>query len=367
MPEINLTEEQQAAADAAIEAMQNGQDEFSIGGLAGTGKTTTAEYIVRKLNSKVLAPTGKAVDALKSKGVRGAMTIHSFVYRFVGTMRGDDGRSVPVFQDRDSPSERSWCIVVDEASMVSTDMANDIRQFEIPTVWIGDHGQLPPVGGDPCIMENADVRLETIHRQAAESPVIRLAHAVRSGVDLHRFKSNDDRVVFQKQSVGLSAIVRECMNQNIEQVMCGFNSTRKILNESFRSALGYKGVLCPGEKIICLLNNRKLEVFNGMVFDVLSVLDNYPRTLDATIRSQDGREFNVTLYKPIFGRGMMYDDPAPDGALSFDYAYCITVHKSQGSEWKSVALIDQQCKHWSSERWRYTGITRAKERLLVYR
>ena len=363
---VKLTEEQQAAADAAIDAIQGGQDEFAIGGLAGTGKTTTAEYIVKMLRSKVLAPTGKAVDALKTKGVRNAMTIHSFVYRFMGTTRGDDGRSVPIFEDRDSPLEESKSLVIDEASMVSADMARDIRQFEIPTIWIGDHGQLAPVGADPRIMENADVRLETIHRQAAENPIVRLAHAVRSGADFHRLVCDDDRVLFRSR-YGLDAIVRECMDRNVDQLLCGFNNMRKNLNEKFRSTLGHKGSLCAGEKIICLLNSRSLGIFNGMVFYVLTVKDDGKPNIPATVQSQDGRVIDVVLYRPVLGRGVMFDDPAPDGVLSFDYAYCITVHKSQGSEWKSVALIDQQCNYWSAERWRYTGITRAKEQLIVYR
>jgi ATP-dependent exoDNAse (exonuclease V) alpha subunit len=52
----------------------------------------------------------------------------------------------------------------------------------------------------------------------------------------------------------------------------------------------------------------------------------------------------------------------------FDYGYCISVHKSQGSEWNKVILFEQRTKHWDDDyykRWLYTGITRAKEKLMV--
>ena len=52
----------------------------------------------------------------------------------------------------------------------------------------------------------------------------------------------------------------------------------------------------------------------------------------------------------------------------FDYGYCISVHKSQGSEWNKVILFEQRTNRWNDDyykRWLYTGITRAREKLMV--
>jgi hypothetical protein len=52
-----------------------------------------------------------------------------------------------------------------------------------------------------------------------------------------------------------------------------------------------------------------------------------------------------------------------DGPNPFDYAYCITAHKSQGDEWDDVLVIEQVCKNWSHKRWAYTAASRAKKKL----
>ena len=70
-------------------------------------------------------------------------------------------------------------IIVDEASMVDDMMIRDLRSFGVPILAVGDHGQLPPVGGVGSLMKNPNLRLEQIHRQAEGNPIIALSKMMR--------------------------------------------------------------------------------------------------------------------------------------------------------------------------------------------
>lgn len=121
--------------------------ELAIGGLAGTGKTTIVGALQRQrwladVSITYLAPTGKAAQALRRKGLP-AQTIHSFMYKFAG-WRFNDFKGVhdPSFKWRE-PDHDGGLIVVDEASMVSGRIADELRDSGARILWVGDHGQLP--------------------------------------------------------------------------------------------------------------------------------------------------------------------------------------------------------------------------------
>jgi exodeoxyribonuclease-5 len=77
---------------------------------------------------------------------------------------------------------------------------------------------------------------------------------------------------------------------------------------------------------------------------------------------------SLKLYNQQFGRAKAPQfREVPKGAVAADYGYCITAHKSQGSEWDNVLVIDEQCPNiWDPVRWRYTAITRAAKKLKYY-
>jgi exodeoxyribonuclease-5 len=119
-----------------------------------------------------------------------------------------------------------------------------------------------------------------------------------------------------------------------------------------------------GEQVICLKNNREAGIFNGMIGEVMGI------TLgsafhDLVINFSEDEPYSGLGLTAQFGNKQRLDHPFAD---CFDWAYCITVHKSQGSEWPSVMLIEERMGMMDDEQWRrwlYTGITRAKERLLI--
>jgi exodeoxyribonuclease-5 len=248
-------------------------------------------------------------------------------------------------------------IIVDEASMIDYAMHQDILSFGIPTLFVGDHGQLEPIGTNPNLMKNPDVRLVTIHRQALENPILRLATAFREGRPVPYWSDKHGR---------LDVVRKRDFNDLLTpdtQVICGFNHTRHRVNATIRRMLGFHGVaVCPGDRLICLRNNRRLNLFNGQQVTVEEVGPAGRRTCIVTVRTDDGRVFAAECLTEQFGRELVTDFRSKD-ILLMDYGYCLTVHKAQGAEWDQVIVLEEIVRSSDPSRWRYTAATRAKKRL----
>lgn len=353
MQTVTLTDEQQSAADRAIRSVKNGNPLFRIGGYAGTGKTTIANYIVKNLagHTDVCAFTGKAASVLRRKGLQG-QTIHRTIYDFCPERKRFFRR--PFLNGRQ--------VLVDEGSMVATDLWRDLQSYSRPIIVIGDPGQLEPVGDDPRLMVNPDVVLEKIHRQAAESPIIEFAHKVRHGAP------------FRKGTKGCVSILdKGDVTRDLNwagQWLCGFNKTRIGLNRKIRDTRGHDGLLCEGERIICLKNDRELAVFNGQMFTVTKVRQRSADKvlIDMVDDDNNPREHVWTWAGHFHSETKFTGDELQRlrGYMIADYGYCTTVHKFQGSEESKVSVIDEQCSLWCPKRHRYTAITRASEFLRYY-
>ncbi len=372
---ISLTEEQEKAADEIMQWVSSGGQWYALGGYAGTGKTTLVKFLIERLgkDTKVLAPTGKAADVLRKKGSN-ADTVHSFIYNFQGlTLNEQTGKDVPIFEQKHDIEMDSGVVIVDEGSMVNQTMFDDmLRHDGVQFLFVGDHGQLPPVGGDPGLMRNPGSRLETIHRQAAGNPILKLAHAVRVGDHPAKYAAlNGDqlRIVSNASTV---RIVSYAMENNVDQVIAAFNQTRHSINRCFREALGFADrLLYPGDKLVCLKNNRNNGVFNGQLFtvqsvgDVVEFNDGDIKGTEVEIVNDLGHKRKLTVANDGFYDKVVGGTRLPSNLDQFDYGYVLTCHKSQGSEWGNVMVIDETCRNWEMSRWRYTAYTRAKERLTV--
>jgi exodeoxyribonuclease-5 len=245
-------------------------------------------------------------------------------------------------------------IVIDEASMVNEEIYSDLKYFNIPLIFIGDHGQLPPVGGkDFNLMGNPDYRLEEIHRNAGD--IAHFANHIRQGLNPHDFpKSKQIEFVYQLSD---DVLIKA------DQVICAYNATRVKLNKQIRAKLGYKDFLVNGDKVMCLRNNRKVGIFNGMQGKV----SNYHIEKGRVYIDFEANGFFPKLEidpiafhseKPTFDRD-------PDSPHPFEYAYAITAHKSQGDQFDSVCVLEQKCNNWDHNRWFYTAVSRAKSKLII--
>jgi exodeoxyribonuclease-5 len=371
-----LTDQQKEAVEKAVSFVCEFDEDFddaffSISGYAGTGKTTVLKEIIKELEKKKLyalpcAFTGKAALRMRQKGVSDANTIHSSIYNY--------SKYTNTYHLRNAVEGDYF--LIDEASMISKDLWEDILTFCLPIVLVGDGGQLEPVGDDPKLMRKADIVLDKIHRQAEKSEIIQFATSVR----LKNPKSFA-RNRYVKDVILMRGSFSHDKMHKADIIICGYNDTRIETNNEMRSFYGYDGLLVPGEKIICLMNNQSKGFFNGQILTVSEILEDKEETLEVKVKDDLDNETTVLLWKAQFnnkkllarGKKKVTQNgkerwvpliPKPDRYLFCDYGYCITCHKSQGSEWDKVLVIDEQCpKLWESARWRYTAITRAAKEL----
>ena len=351
---MNLTEEQQNAVDTAIEHL-TAKDKplFKIGGYAGTGKTTIAKWIVNKVpGAMVCAFTGKAASRLREKGLDGAATIHSTIYDYDPATESFDLKHAV---------GGSW-FLIDEGSMIATDIWHDIQSFGKPIVLLGDPGQLEPIGKDPDLMGEPDVILEQIHRQAEGSGILRFAEDVRLGL----YNNREQEKNWYYDDVTIRYGVKPTKDDILwaDVVICGYNRTRHRINKWYRGIQEWDGWLNEGERIICLRNNRELCVFNGQMFEI--VVPPSPGS-NKVVVADNGSSRELKLTNAAFGKKLPENLRDLQHRVIADYGYAITCHKSQGSEWDKVVIIDQQCSRaWDAKRWRYTAITRAAKELRYF-
>ncbi len=348
---------------------------FRLFGYAGTGKTTLARHLAEGVDGDVLfaAFTGKAAQVLRSRGAAKASTIHSLIYRPKGEETIEDEETgkkevLPMFSlNRQSPLSKASLIVIDECSMVDEELGRDLLSFGTQVLVLGDPGQLPPVSGGGFFTEHEpDILLEEIHRQALDNPIVELARQVRMGSSINYGDYGDTTRVIGKSDVSAELVL------DADQVLVGTNRTRRRYNERLRQLKGFEGPLpAAGDKLVCLRNDPQKGLLNGSLWQVTSAARAVKPTINVLIRAEDeGIErysAKVKLLKAAF------EEPEKEVPWQikrrhddFDYGYALTVHKAQGSQWDSVVLFDESYAFREHrDRWLYTAITRAAERLTI--
>jgi len=323
--------------------------QMTMGGYAGTGKTTVLGFLHKMFpNFGVCAYTGKAANQLRKKQVP-ATTIHSRIYK----PYFDLASKTVVFELTIDPGCEGF--FVDEASMVPEDIHSDLKSFGFPIVYVGDHGQLEPVDSVFNLMQHPDYKLEEIHRNAGD--IARFAERIRMGFVPRSFKGEGDSVEF------VGGEPSDELLTSVDQVICAFNKTRTAINERIRKAKGYTTKLEVGEKVMCLRNNRKVGLFNGMQGTVLALREDGYRRKFMDFQFDENIMKDVWYDPSTFGQETYKFKTGQDSPNPFDYAGCITCHKAQGDEWGKVLVIEQRCKGWEHKRWAYTAASRAKEKL----
>ena len=375
---MEFSPEQDRALTAVQQWLKAGDRQvFRLFGYAGTGKTTLARHFAQGVEGEVLfaAFTGKAAQVLRSKGARKASTIHSLIYRPRGEEEVEDEETgsksiAPTFSlNRRSPLAEAKLIVIDECSMVDEPLGRDLLSFGTPVLVLGDPGQLPPVSGGGFFTDHEpDFLLEEIHRQARDNPIIDLAQQVREGRAIMYGDYGATAKVISKTEVTTDQVLAA------DQVLVGTNRTRRRYNERLRELKGFDGPFPQaGDKLVCLRNDTAKGLLNGSLWTVTSAARTVKSFMNLLIRAEDeGIErysAKVKVLKSVFEtpeadipwqERRRYDD--------FDFGYALTVHKAQGSQWDEVILFDEsRAFRDHAQRWLYTGITRASERLTIVR
>jgi exodeoxyribonuclease-5 len=279
---IEVSKDQRRALDALLAWQKKYPSQYiTLGGYAGTGKTTLIAILRKKLHKdkpklKVAfcSYTGKAARVLKGKLTQQkalytrdtVSTIHSLIYSPI-----ENERAEIVGWERKSSVDCDL-IIVDEASMIDEEIWKDLLWFNVPIIAVGDHGQLPPIRGNFNLMKKPKLRLEEIHRQAKENPIIRLSMIARErgAVPVGEYGKGVKKLKRSNPIAGDEVDDLLAGYDPETLILCGYNNTRVKLNTFVRGKLGFlddietQAIPQVGDRLICLRNNHEKQIFNGM-------------------------------------------------------------------------------------------------------
>lgn len=291
----------------------------------------------------------------------------------------NEGLSFSLKDQRHLP-ENVKLIVIDEASMVDEDIAADLAAFNLPLLAIGDPGQLPPINGvHGFSMEQPDVFLTEIHRQAAENPIIHLATLARNGELIKPGTYGETvRVVRRRDDNATLDMDSDAM------VLVGTHNKRFAITMAIRDALGITSSgPVEGEPILVQKNSREFPALvNGSILTCMEdagdlVNGGVSMSLRIQDPEQDMLEYNLKCPQALFEEHHFKKRNAYSGPMKqvysakanleqLDWGHALTVHKAQGSEWEKVVLHDESgVFRGSGDQWLYTGITRAEKELTI--
>ena len=380
--EPELTAEQARAVRAALEHQVS-----VITGGPGTGKTRTILELVRvgeeaSLNLALCAPTGRAARRMEEVTGHGAATVHRMLEaRPAGGDDGDGDAAGFTFSYGDDRRLPFDVVIADEWSMADVRLAAALAAAVddgAHLVLVGDVDQLPSVGAGAVLRDLlspevsgvpdapvAATRLTKVHRQAAQSRIVTLAHEVNSGAVPPLSGRDNDVFVVPEVAATVVARVAEivavrapafygCSPGSVQVLApmyrgpAGVNALNAGLKERLNPARGRPAVggFNEGDRVVATRNDTELEVANGDIGEVVEV-DLTQRTL-----------------KVAFAHGVV--DYPPEKVEDLNPAWCLTVHKSQGGEWPVVVLVLDPSHR--AMLWRelvYTAITRAARGLLL--
>lgn len=405
---------------------------FCIGGYAGSGKSTILPFILHELgldSSHVAfgAPTANAAKVMTKKlnayGISAsARTIHSLIYVVKPTkiemlekqiaeqkaihqellhtggsadrlqtinvtiklLESDLDKALDINHDiqfslnPNSDLRNCRLVIVDEGSMVGTAIADDLRKFSIPILVLGDPGQLPPVQDDPGFHINSpDFMLSEIHRQALDSPIIRLSFEAREGRMLKVKNYGDGVRVVDRRNDDAT------FNLDIDaQIIVGTHRKRWNITQKLRKEMGFLSTgPCKGEPLVVCKNSRNIPgLVNGSAVTCMQDIGNLEdgrASFLLPIKDENNDEHSIYVMQGLFeehflkSRGSSSVDKrqayrAKISNEHVDWGWTLTCHKAQGSQWPNVVLHDESgAFRDSSANWLYTGITRAEKELTV--
>lgn len=353
-----------------------------ITGGPGTGKTTISQMLIALLKKmgksmKVLAPTGTAAKRISSVIGEEAMTIHRGL-EFKGYFTR--GYKNPLDED---------VVIIDESSMIDSRLAKALlsASTESQVIFIGDVNQLPSVGAGDFLRDIISSKqftlshLTKIFRQAEGNPIIKFAYRVNDGSSLkefyqwftenedlhHKFSIlsknsykrmiNDEKnvdwlnnMLDDTKSIGYRQYVLAKSIMEV-QILVANNRSNGLINTYLQEKLNGENEFIPDtpfkvdDKIIQTKNNYKLEIFNGTIGKIIKY-DTISDMITVDIGDCTVDVDRLTAKKEM------------------QLCYSMTIHKSQGQEFKTVIMLINDFM-LNSRELIYTGATRAKENLKV--
>jgi exodeoxyribonuclease-5 len=370
---LQFTDEQNRAIDRIVEWYgEPEQMELYVAGYAGVGKSTCVAEAIRRIKDKygikhvrTAAYTGKAAHVLKKKGNDGAQTIHSLIYKCVPEY-DEKGQETGGFKFVRNENIVADLVVLDEVSMVSNEICEDLRRYKIKCIVLGDPGQLPPINGEGAFTNREpDIFLKEIHRQALDSPILELATMARQGIHLPMGYSKDGVKVLP-----LTTETEEYLHNPETQVLCGLNRIRWKVTQIMRTRLGYTEQFpMAGERIICCKNNNQKGLFNGAMGELKKIEKANSCAYKITADIEGVLHKNLMVDPYMFRQHFESDPQKADWKKKwelFDHGWVLSVHKAQGSGFPHVTLLENS-DSFRENKWKhlYTAITRSESGLII--
>lgn len=358
----------------------------------GTGKTTIIkgivasyakihdlsldvnEYKEKSFPVLLAAPTGRAAKRMSEATDLPASTIHRLL--------GLNGREMPT--DMNARDLEGSLLIIDEMSMVDTLLFKTLIQA-VPTsmhvVLVGDKDQLPSVGPGQVFHDLLDfaelpkVELTNIHRQAADSTIIPLAHAIKEGkLPSDLTNKMPDRSFISCHANQVPSVVQQIIDlskkrdysANDIQILApmyrgqaGIDRLNELAQQAYnppangKQEVDFRGLTFRvGDKVLQLVNVPEKNIFNGDIGKITAIESG--RTV--------GKK-NESITVDFDGNEVSYSRMEWN---QLRLAYCISIHKAQGSQFKMVLLpIVQQFSRMLQRNLLYTAITRAAEKLVL--
>ena len=363
-----------------------------VTGGPGTGKTTILNGILELLGQMQLrcvltAPTGRAAKRLTEVTGEDASTIHRLLEASIDPATG----KMCFVRDGDNPLKAD-VVIVDEMSMVDVQLLHSLLQA-VPLgkrlILVGDPDQLPPVGpGFPfsdMLRSNQlpSVRLTDIFRQAQQSLIVMNAHRVNQGQlpDL-RTTTSDFFFMRRNSEETLAQTIRDLCTSRLPKNMGIPSDQIQVLSPTRKGGVGTVEL---NRMLQAALNppspNKKEKPFGDYIFRegdrVMQIRNNY----DILWKKTDGTAIGTGIFNGDVGIITAMEPAAETMTILFDDreaeydftqlgelepAYAMTVHKSQGSEYRAVILTAWNgSPYLLSRSILYTAITRARELLII--
>ena len=391
-----LTRKQSEGLLIAIDRYKAKKKYTVISGYAGSGKSTLVRFIIEALDVDeddvcYCAFTGKAAEVLRKKGNKNACTLHRLLYESIPKPEGG-------FFRKPKPVLDYKVIVVDEVSMAPKSLIDLLFRHNIYAICLGDPGQLPPIDKDEDnhLLDHPHIFLDEIMRQAQESEIIQLTMKIRNNEPINYYDGKEVKIIpYSQLNTGIL--------QWGDQILTATNATRQAINTQMRQLLNYPNHPVDGDKMICLRNYWEDFSDDGdpLINGTIGILKNsfqtwreIPRVAKSNIKKFDilmgdlsipdtsdiynlvDMDYKMILtgnkccdWKLSYRLGKLrfrYGDIVPK---EFTYAYAVTVHKAQGSEWNNIVVLEENFPFDKIEhtRWLYTACTRASEKLVLVR
>jgi|WetSurMetagenome_2_1015567.scaffolds.fasta_scaffold01672_17 exodeoxyribonuclease V len=412
---MKLSTDQEEALNKFKIFTESEKQNFILSGYAGTGKSTIVKEFIDYIKNEIIENneiacicfTGKAALNMRLKSQYPAFTIHKFIYEYenLDTRLFENTKEEQLklieAQELRQIIECDY-LFIDEYSLLTKKIIDDIltiaRYKKI--IWVGDNAQLEPftkIQNDIVKLEEylnkkdyITTLLSSIHRQNGDNPILDLANKVRNG-DTELKEINLDGVNIWKKPFKELKFTIDTLDNMI--VLCYKNITRYAANKCIRKKLKISSVFpIVNEKMIVIKNNKRHRIFNGQIVYIKEidttpssfyglkymrcVLDDGIDEIESEIwvnpfeRPNDNNKYNFDV-KDYYNSE---DEYIKEEIIKkfyelvhLDFGYCITIHKSQGSEWDNVILYfpDLLGYRGNLSRILYTAITRASKKLLI--